>query len=92
MNNSGSEGGAIYVHKTELKPKACTFEENSAIHKGGAIQMDDDSSITMKNCHFISNKAVAGGAMYLSNPNCSLVSGTTFFLKIWHHRVVVLHI
>ena len=79
MNNSGSEGGAIYVHETELKTKTCTFEENSAIHQGGAIQMDAYSSIIMKNCHFISNKAVDGGAMYLSNPNCSLVSGTTFF-------------
>ena len=91
MNNNGFEGGAIYVHETELRTKTCTFEGNYAIHQGGAIQMDDYSSIIMKNCHFISNKAVDGGAMYLTNSNYSFVSGTTF-LKIWHHRVVVLHI
>ena len=78
MNNSGLEGGAIYVHETELKTKTCTFKENSAIQKGGAIQMDYDSSIIMKNCHFFSNKAADGGAMHLFNSNYSFVSGTIF--------------
>ena len=32
----------------------------------------------MKNCHFFSNKAVDGGAMYLTNSNYSYVSGATF--------------
>ena len=78
MNNSGLKGGAIYLHETELKTKTCTFEENSAIHKGGAIHADDGSSAMIKNCYFLLNKAVDGGAMYLINSNYSFVSSTIF--------------
>ena len=79
MNNNGIEGGAIYVHETELKIEMYTFEENYARHKGGAVQVDDDSSIMMNNCRYLSNKAAHGAAMHLTNPSYSFVSGAIFF-------------
>ena len=43
MNNSG----AIFVQNTELKSEICTFEENVATHKGGAIGVNSDSLISI---------------------------------------------
>ena len=44
-NNSGTEGGAVFVKHSELKTKQCTFRENLATHKAGAVRVDFDSSI-----------------------------------------------
>ena len=78
MKNSGIEGGAIFAQNAELKTETCTFEKNVAIHKGGTIKADDDSSIVIANCHFLSNKAMDGGAVHLHHPIYSFISDTTF--------------
>ena len=82
MNNSAVEGGAIFVENAELKTETCTFEKNVATHKGGAVRVDDKSSITTENCRFLSNKAVDGGAVHVTSSSYSFVNNTILVKNI----------
>ena len=65
--NKASKGGAIAIlTETDFEPVKTvidqnTFENNTATQSGGAIQAEDDVSIT--NSDFTGNSAVTGGAV-----------------------------
>ena len=68
-------GGAVYMKNTVATFEGCVFEKNDANYyyggerfwadklSGGAIGCDDDSSLTVRNCMIIGNKASFGGAI-----------------------------
>ena len=75
-NNTAISGGAIYVNSHCLIVFAgncmstVKFNSNKAIQNGGAIQLETDSSVTVKGnttVEFSNNEAVLGGAMYAYN-------------------------
>ena len=82
-NNSGSQGGAINIQSTsKLHANLCIFWENFAVQSGGAIQLDEYSTVVIESCHFLANHARtgSGGALLLSNSEHVSISDT-FFLR-----------
>ena len=75
-NNTAISGGAIYANSHCLivfagnRMSTVKFNSNKVIQNGGAIQLETDSSVTVKGnttVEFSSNEAVLGGAMYAYN-------------------------
>ena len=76
-------GGAVFVKNTVATFEGCVFEKNDANYYyggerfwadklcGGAIGCDDGSSLTVRNCKIIGNKASFGGGIgvLISNAN-----------------------
>ena len=73
QNTCTGSGGAIYLDSsnTILTLSDSTFNDNQAGQYGGAIFAPHggitNSIIELKNCHFTSNSAKEGGAIYASN-------------------------
>ena len=59
--NKRSEFGATHI--TPIV-RNCTFKNNSALDKGGAIYNHEGASPTIENCTFIDNSAQDGGAIH----------------------------
>lgn len=75
-NVAGRSGGAVYILETSVDSlvdvRINSFEENIAA-KGGAFFAQSVTRLQMNdNCNFTNNKAVSGGAMYLSIINSFL--------------------
>ena len=69
INNNATDGGAFYIDlRSELQANMCTFWKNLGKRNGGAIKLNDNSAAIIESCHFLSNHAVGGGALYVSNP------------------------
>ena len=67
MNNTASNGGAIYEEKGDVDIVKCSFMNNTVTVDGGAIY-DACSNITISNSTFENNTAIGyGGAIYLLN-------------------------
>ena len=80
-NNNSSTGGAIHIESTSiLQANMCFFGENFAKQSGGAIELDDFSTIAIKSCDFMANNARAGsgGAINLNNPEHVSIRDTLF--------------
>ena len=62
-NNTGSNGGAVYIHSsTNVDFQSCIFNNNSAsIYGGGVFVLEDSLKITFSNCSFFGNFAVEDG-------------------------------
>ena len=70
-NNNGSDGGAMYIGSTsKLQANMCIFGENFAKQSGGAIELNDGSTIAIESCLFMANHALtgSGGAVDLNDP------------------------
>ena len=81
-DNAASTGGAIYAVQVHLYINYCAFENNSAIHNGGAIYLDAYNTLNMSNSHFLMNTAnLSGGAIYVNNGNVWLTIVTTKFIS-----------
>ena len=63
QNGSASRGGGIYCSGSSPKIKECTFVENAAEGKGGAIFTDGSSSPEILDCIFMRNSGKSGGAV-----------------------------
>lgn len=66
INGAAQEGGAIYSSAV-LTILNCTFENNRATERGGAIYIEDDEFIytsVIKDSTFINNDAEDGGAIF----------------------------
>ena len=89
-NVSGNYGGAVYTYETEFN--RCTFTDNKANTKGGAICFYLNSSSTISNCTFQKNISSEGGAIHstyqasVTCTNCSFSqnNATTAGGAIWH--------
>lgn len=73
---TASDGGAVYTEGT-LFVTGCTFSENTASFRGGALSgVGKFSSLTISNCTFLDNFASQGGAVESRNP--IFIYGSTF--------------
>lgn len=73
LNMSDSVGGAVSISADTMTTfNNCTFEENSASKKGGAIfinkSLSNSGKVTLNSCEFYKNYSYeAGGAVYVSD-------------------------
>jgi predicted outer membrane repeat protein len=66
--NSGQEGGAIAFEGTDLTIADTTFRENSALYRGGAVFLDNDTGSVVFGCDGVfeeNTSGVDGGAVFL---------------------------
>ena len=56
----------------------CTFEENSASDKGGALYSEWSSDATLSGCTFNNNSAGKGGAIYSSSEGRVTIGSCSF--------------
>jgi hypothetical protein len=81
---ANSSGGAISIENTNVDISDCTFESNSAIKCGGAIDISNKVSttareVTISNCNFTNNSAEFGDAIMLRETKTVVdVSGSNF--------------
>lgn len=61
-------GGISIIQTREIQMKNIVFENCTAVRgNGGALIMQDSSTISMENCLFKGNSALLGGALYMDN-------------------------
>jgi len=70
-NESGDGGGALLLQDPFIRLVNCTFSGNrETTYEGGAIYafgFTANSEVSVTNCTFVDNAAVAGGGIYLNN-------------------------
>ena len=71
-------GGAVRAVNGTILFRGCTFSNNTAASRGGAIRMGVGSNVTLDNCVFEGNSAYAGGAVYVGKGTLSVINGTKF--------------
>ena len=72
-------GGAVRaVNAKKLLFKGCTFSNNTATSKGGAIRIGVGSNVTLDGCVFEGNSAQYGGAVHLGKGTLNIINGTQF--------------
>ncbi len=79
-NNSGGEGGALYVRDSDATVRLSTFRGNSAIGSGGAISIGGQSAtLAAQNNTFDSNRASnqSGGGIIVRDATAK-IEGCTF--------------
>ena len=65
-NGAPRGGGALYVSTlTDCHVVRCVFNYNTANGAGGAVYIESQSSLQLKNTNFINNNATDGGAFYI---------------------------
>lgn len=57
FTHDGSDGGAISMHGIQLDAQLCSFRENHAINRGGAINLRSSSKANIDTCIFDRNRA-----------------------------------
>jgi hypothetical protein len=78
LENSGPDGGAIYVQYSPVTATDCSFIRNSA-GSGGALSFYySDSTGQLSHCAFVDNMATVGGAVYLFGGANALFTNCTF--------------
>lgn len=82
--NNGQQGGAIKFDSDSLSISTSTFEGNTAVNAGGAIQCGANSFILIDSTSFAGNQATGasgdGGALALSNSETHILN-TEFALN-----------
>ncbi len=68
-NHSEHNGGAVDLNESGLEIEDCLFIGNSAVGEGGAISFDYYSSFHVSGSTFVSNSAMAGGAIRFRRTN-----------------------
>ena len=63
-NNTAVLGGALVTDGSVSEMMDCTYDQNSASDKGGAIYVQD-GSLSMSECHLMENDAPNGGGVYV---------------------------
>jgi hypothetical protein len=70
VSNTGSLGGAIYVHGANLQITQSSFFGNAAVENGGAISVvNETAKLRITNSTFVDNKALNGGAIHVAAGN-----------------------
>ena len=81
--NNATEGGVIYIDtNSKLQIKRCSFWKNFGKQAGGAIALKGFSTTVIESCHFLSNHAVTGGALYVNYPEHVSVHSTSFLRNV----------
>jgi hypothetical protein len=76
--NPNYYGGGVYVYGSQSVFRNCTFRDNYASSRGGAVLMDTwGYDVTFENCLFYNNEATYGGAIY-SRYDLSTINNCTF--------------
>ena len=60
----------------------CNYRENFAAQDGGAIHLTDDSTGVIEICHFMSNRAVQGGALQADDVKFLSIRGTLLLKNV----------
>jgi len=63
FDQADREGGGLFMSDSTLTVRACIFEDNFAVHRGGAAR-GSDGVILFDQCSFVGNLAEAAGAIY----------------------------
>jgi hypothetical protein len=81
-SNPNYYGGAVYVYGSNSVFRNCTFRDNYASSRGGAVLMDTwGYDVEFENCLFYDNESQYGGAIYsrydiTTINNCTFVNNT----------------
>ena len=82
-SNSAVLGGATYeVGSTDATYNECIFIDNSAENQGGSSYVDYGAMTEFYSCDFISNTAVAGGALYAIDRASQDINNDTNFSEL----------
>ena len=85
-NEAGADGGAIFLTESEVYIDGADFKNNRAANddcQGGAIYVDDDSRLNLKNCNIIGNTAASngGGIMVTDDDDIALKIENSVIIK-----------
>lgn len=85
-NEAGADGGAIFLTESEVYIDSADFKDNRAANddcQGGAIYVDDDSRLNLKNCNIIGNRAASngGGIMVADDDDIALKIENSVVIK-----------
>ncbi|KZX14667.1 hypothetical protein [Methanobrevibacter filiformis] len=69
------EGGAIDTHVTNISIRNCSFENNFALNRGGAISLAFGTDQVI-DCIFKNNSAPSAGAIYSRNSTATIINCT----------------
>ena len=82
-NNNATDGGAIYIDSnSKLQVNMCSFWKNFGTRTGGAIRLKSYSTAVIKDCHFMSNHAVGGGAVSINDPEHFSMHSTSLLRNV----------
>jgi len=84
-NETGDEGGAVYVEQSTATIQVSTFEDNIAGDEGGAIYIYE-STVTIEDSRFDGNESTSedGGAIYIDYYSTVTIQNSTFEDNIAH--------
>ena len=77
-SDSGGGGGAVRAAGGTILFKGCTFSNNTATNRGGAIRSYGTANLTLDACVFENNSARYGGAVYAAKGTLTVINGTQF--------------
>lgn len=80
-NNRADMHGALYLSwKTYLSGTNISFTSNEALNKGGAMFIEQDSTVSLDSCTFESNLARIGSAIFMQHTSSasSQITNTSF--------------
>ena len=77
-SDSGGGGGAVRAAGGTILFKGCTFSNNTATNRGGAIRSYGTAKLTLDACVFENNSALYGGAVYAAKGTLTVINGTQF--------------
>ncbi len=79
VDNVATYGGAIYGNGASLDLSGCIFTENTAGNSGGAVYVNDSSSLFINSCTFNLNACLitTGGALR-TNGGDAVITNSTF--------------
>ncbi|WP_458406316.1 Ig-like domain repeat protein [Methanobrevibacter sp.] len=83
-NNTADNGGAVFVGKqtTNGTITNCEFIENTAVHKGGAVDWNVTAGV-MSDCYFEGNNANSGAGLYIgTGSDNTTIRNNTFYKNI----------
>jgi hypothetical protein len=101
VDNLATNGGGIAVNNSVAHIDGCRFSGHSIGEHGGGINIDYDSTATIRNSVFVDNYAQDGGAAIVVFQECSAVIESCVFadnngghgggIELWYGSVTVLN-
>ena len=78
-NHAITEGGLLYINRSDVTFTNCIISYNSALERGGAIASNYSSVIRLINSQVISNSAEMDGGVIVMQHNCTVIIDNSTF-------------